>query len=80
MLPRFRHALPDLTQFDPAAEEDDQQLLVILQLRKLACERRLLDFVRWLAETVAEQVPDRLPGRLLLYALHDDFEKGMKDH
>jgi len=74
MLPKFSHALLDLTQFDPATEEDDLQLRVILQLMKLAREQRLLEFFRWLAETLVEQVSDSLLARLLLYALHTDSD------
>ena len=41
---------------------------------KLARERQLLEYFRWLAETLVEQLPDSLLGRLLLYALHADSE------
>lgn len=73
-LPKFRHALLDLSRSDPASEESDTQLRIVLHLMKLARERHLLDYFRWLAETLVERVPDSLLGRLLLYALHADSE------
>jgi len=41
---------------------------------KLARERQLLEYFRWLAETLVEQVPDSLLKRLMLCALHADSE------
>ncbi len=73
-LPKFHHALLDLSRSDPASEESDTQLRIVLHLMKLARERQLLEYFRWLAETLVEQVPDSLLGRLLLYALHADSE------
>ena len=73
-LPKFHHALLDLSRSDPAGEESDTQLKIVLYLMKLARERQLLEYFRWLAESVAEQIPDNLLGRLLLYALHADSE------
>ena len=35
-LPKFHHALLDLTRFDPATEEEDTRLRVVLQLMKHA--------------------------------------------
>ena len=40
-LPQFHHALLDLTRFDPAAEEADTRLRVVLQLMKLARQKEL---------------------------------------
>ena len=71
-LPKFRHGLLDLTRFDPATEEDDDRLRVVLQLMKFARQQRLLEYFRWLAGTLAEPLPDILLARLLLYALHAD--------
>ncbi len=71
-LPKFHHALLDLSRSDPASEESDTQLRIVLHLMKLARERQLLEYFRWLAETLVEQMPDSLLGRLLLYALHAD--------
>ena len=73
-LPKFQHALLDLSRCDPASEESDTQLRIILHLMKLARERQLLEYFRWLAESLVEQIPDSLLGRLLLYALHADSE------
>lgn len=73
-LPKFHHALLDLSRSDPASEEHDPQLQIILHLMKLARERQLLEFFRWLAEGIVAQVPDSLLGRLLVYALHSDSE------
>ncbi len=64
----------DLTRFDPATEEDDTQLQVILQLMKLAREKELLRFFEWLARRPAEAVPESLLGKLLLYALYADSD------
>ncbi len=71
-VPKFRHALLDLTKFDPAGQEHDMELRMILQLMKLARERELLRFFEWLAGFMMIQIPDRLLGRMLLYALHAD--------
>ena len=73
-LPKFHHALLDLSRSDPAAEESNTQLRIVLHLMKLARERQLLKYFRWLAETLVEQVPESLLGRLLIYALHADSE------
>jgi len=78
-LPKFRHALLDLTRCDPASEEDDPRLRAILQLMKLAREQRLLEYFRWLAESLAEQIPDPLLARLLLYALHADSDLDVEE-
>ena len=73
-LPKFQHALLDLSRCDPASEESDTQLRIVLHLMKLARERQLLNYFRWLAESLVEQVSDSLLGRLLRYALHADSE------
>ena len=73
-LPKFHHALLDLSRSDPASEESDQQLKIVLQLMKLARKQQLLEYFRWLAESVVDQIPDSLLGRMLLYALHADSE------
>jgi predicted transposase/invertase (TIGR01784 family) len=71
-LPKFQHALLDLTQFDPNSEEDDSRLKIILQLMKLARQKELLRFFRWLAEFPHQDLPDDLLSQMLLYALHAD--------
>jgi predicted transposase/invertase (TIGR01784 family) len=73
-LPQFRHALLDLTRFDPASEEADTRLRVVLQLMKLARQKELLRFFKWLAGFSASELPDTLLGLMLLYALHADSD------
>jgi predicted transposase/invertase (TIGR01784 family) len=73
-LPQFHHALLDLTRFDPAAEEADTRLRVVLQLMKLARQKELLRFFQWLAGFSARELPDTLLGLMLLYALHADSD------
>ena len=73
-LPQFHHALLDLTRFDPAAEESDTRLRVVLQLMKLARQKELLRFFQWLAGFSARDLPDTLLGLMLLYALHTDSD------
>ena len=73
-LPHFHHALLDLTRFDPAAEEADTRLRVVLQLMKLARQKELLRFFQWLAGFSATELPDTLLGLMLLYALHADSD------
>jgi len=77
-LPKFQHALLDLTRFDPASEEDDTRLRVILQLMKLARQKELLRFFQWLAGFSAKELPDNLLGLMLLYALHSDSDLDAK--
>lgn len=79
-LPKFRHALLDLTRFDPAKEEDDRQIRVVLQLMKLARTKELLQFFGWLAEwkQVVSELPGDLLRLLLLYALHADSKLDVK--
>ncbi|MEN3942851.1 Rpn family recombination-promoting nuclease/putative transposase [Prosthecobacter sp. SYSU 5D2] len=72
-LPKFRHALLDLSLFDPAAEETDTQMRVVLQLMKLAREKKLIEFFTWMAtEIVLKSMPEDLLRLSLLYALHAD--------
>ena len=73
-LPQFHHALLDLTRFDPAAEEADTRLRVVLQLMKLARQKGLLRFFQWLSGFSATELPDTLLGLMLLYALHADSD------
>ena len=77
-LPKFHHALLDLTRFDPETEEDDTRLRVVLQLMKLARQKELLRFFRWLAGVSARDLPDSLLGLMLLYALHSDSDLDAK--
>ena len=73
-LPKFHHALLDLTSFDPDAGEGDTRLRVVLQLMKLARQKELLRFFHWLAGFSARDLPDSLLGLMLLYALHQDSD------
>jgi predicted transposase/invertase (TIGR01784 family) len=77
-LPRFQHALLDLTRCDPASEESDTQLRVVLQLMKLARQKELLRFFQWLAQIPAHDLPDNLLSLMLLYALHSDSDLDAK--
>ncbi len=71
-LPKFHHALLDLTRFDPATGEGDTRLRVVLQLMKLARQKEVLRFFQWLAGFPAKELPENLLGLMLLYALHAD--------
>ena len=77
-LPKFRHALLDLSQSEPATEETDATLRVVLSLMKLARARQLhADFFDWLGgqlRNAATRMPDGLLKNLLLYAFHTDAE------
>ena len=73
-LPKFHHALLDLTRFDPATGEDDTRLRVVLQLMKLARQKELLRFFQWLAGFSSHELPDNLLGLMVLYALHSDSD------
>jgi predicted transposase/invertase (TIGR01784 family) len=71
-LPKFSHALLDLTQFDPAAQEHHAQLRVVLQLMKLARTKKLLEFFSWLAAEASPPLPPSLLRSSLMYALSTD--------
>ena len=73
-LPKFHHALLDLSRSDPATEEGDTRLRVVLQLMKLARQKELLRFFQWLAAFSANELPDNLLSLMLLYALHADSD------
>ncbi|MES2709421.1 MAG: Rpn family recombination-promoting nuclease/putative transposase, partial [Verrucomicrobiota bacterium] len=73
-LPKFQHALLDLTRFDPGSGGDDLRLRAVLQLMKLAREKELLRFFQWLSRCSADELPDTLLGLMLLYALHSDSD------
>jgi predicted transposase YdaD len=71
-LPRLEYALLDLSQYDPATQERNEQLRIILQLMKMAREQRVLEFFEWLAgvQRVMELLPEGALEMFLLYALH----------
>ena len=43
-LPKFKHALLDLTSYDPATAEHGTRLRVVMQLMKLTREKELQRF------------------------------------
>ena len=77
--PSFRHLLLDLTQHQPATEEQDETLRIVLHLMKLARDKqRLLEFFAWLDQTTLHITQD-LFRACLLYALHSDQTIDFKD-
>lgn len=75
-LPDFQHGLLDLTRFDPAKEEHQPQIKVILQLLKAARQKRLIEFFQWLGGGEVEVtllLQNDLFRRCLLYAVHIDI-------
>jgi len=70
----LHHALLDLTRFDPTTGETDPRMQVILQLMKLARQKNLLRFFKWLAGFPAHELPESLLGKMLLYALYSDSD------
>jgi predicted transposase YdaD len=48
-LPKFQHALLDLTQRDPDKDEFHDSLRLVFQLMKLARQKKLADFLHWIA-------------------------------
>jgi predicted transposase/invertase (TIGR01784 family) len=73
-LPKFHHALLDLTRYDPDQDRDESQLRCVMQLMKLARERQLSRYFDWLVGTAAESLPEGLLKTILLYALHTDSD------
>ncbi|MEI6676680.1 MAG: Rpn family recombination-promoting nuclease/putative transposase [Verrucomicrobiota bacterium] len=76
-LPKFQHALLDLSSFDPASEEHDAKNRIVLQLMKLARERQLRRFFDWLTAEIlpsVHELPESLFKKLLLYAFCTDSD------
>ena len=72
-LPKFSHALLDLTQFDPAKEEHHEQMRVVLQLMRLARQKRMIEFSQWLSREIAmDLLPEGLLRSSFMYVLHVD--------
>lgn len=71
-VPKFRHALLDLSRYDPAAEEPDARTRVVLQLMKLARQQELQKFFRWLLAELASAglLPPEMLRLLMVYAMH----------
>lgn len=52
-LPKFRHALLDLSQRDPDKDEFHDSLRLVFQLMKLARQKKLTVFLQWIAAEMA---------------------------
>ena len=73
-LPKFHHALLDLTRYDPEQDEDRHDLQTILQLMKFARMKQVLPYFEWQAARKNVKINKVLIGRLLIYALHVDSD------
>ena len=73
-LPKFHHALLDLTGYDPEQGEDSHDLQTILQLMKFARMKQVLPYFEWQAARKNVKISKFLIGRLLIYALHVDSD------
>jgi predicted transposase/invertase (TIGR01784 family) len=75
-LPRLRYALLDLTQFDPLTQERHEQLRVVLLLMKLVREKKVEEFLDWIAAhpELASALPAELLEWCLLYVLQANQE------
>jgi predicted transposase YdaD len=81
-LPKFRHALLDLTQLDPDRDEDQDQMRLVLQLMKLARLKRLAEWLAWIAVEMARlgwAVPLPLVRLSYNYAIHSDEKIDLPD-
>ena len=78
-LPKFQHALLDLTRFDPASGDGETLLAIVLQLMKLVRQREILRFFKWLAAYPVKLIPEDLLGLMLLYALHADSDLDVQE-
>ena len=67
-LPKFRHGLLDLSQFEPRKNGANPIVRAMLLLLKLARQRQAKEFFTWLQDQV--MLPKRLLRRSLLYALY----------
>jgi predicted transposase/invertase (TIGR01784 family) len=80
-IPKFQHALLDLTEEDPANEEYHDQLRLVLQLMKQARIRKIGEFLSWLKEELTNGHRDLPEGLLLLsfvYLVHVDDQVDRK--
>jgi hypothetical protein len=73
-LPQLRYQVLDLSQYDPATEEQDAKLRLILQAMKAVREKQLESFLEELAQlhNVLTLLPEWMIQLLLLYAFHAD--------
>lgn len=77
-LPRKEHCLLDLSRHDPATQESDPALRMILHLMKCNREKRLEEFFDWLASEPETPLPLGLLRTSLLYALGSDANLDFK--
>lgn len=77
-LPHKEHCLLDLSRYDPATQECDPALRMILQLMKCNREKRLEEFFDWLAAEPETPLPPGLLRTSLLYALGSDANLDFK--
>lgn len=74
-LPKFRHLLLDLTQRNPDKDEIHDPLRLVFQLMKLARQKKLVEFLLWIAEEMSRpgwEVEDALILLSYLYAMSVD--------
>lgn len=74
-LPKFRHLLLDLTQRDPDKDEVHDALRLVLQLMKLARQKKLVEFLHWIAGEMSRpdwEVEEALILLSYLYAMSVD--------
>ena len=69
-LPKFRHLLLDLSQYDPAGNEKDAVNRVVLELMRQLRQKHLVEFFLWLEKQTLP--PLDLLTASLLYAWHAD--------
>ncbi len=72
LLPDFTHGLLDLTTFEPDSADLGQAQRVVLQLMKMAREKRVLEFFDTLAAQALDCLSDPLLHTTLVYALSAD--------
>ena len=74
-VPKFQHALLDLTQTDPDRDEAHDELRLVMQLMRLARRKQVSEFLRWF-DREAQRQGWRVPEPLILlsytYVLHVD--------
>jgi|GEM_PF-727676 len=78
-IPRFQHGLLDLSRYDPDTEEQQGAQRVVLQLMKMAREKRLWEFFDWLALQTTLHLTDTLVHTSLLYALSTDRKLDLQE-
>lgn len=78
-IPRFQHGLLDLSRYNPDTEEQQGAQRVVLQLMKMAREKRLWEFIDWLARQTSLHLTDALVHTSLLYAMTADPALDLED-